>query len=257
MSIFSQTTAQAVLPLVVAKDVALAYGRRAILSGVGFRIMPGESWYVIGPNGAGKSTLLKAILGLLAPAAGGLALARTLDDRRRLGFVPQRLDLAAGVPTTVREFVGLGFTGLGHDRATRRRLLDAALARVGLTGRSGAALMELSGGQRQRAAIARALVREPLLLVVDEPTTGLDLVAERDLLALLADLNREQGLTIVFVAHDLGMVARHATHIALVAGGAVAVGTAAEILTGERLSQAFGIPIGVHLDGGERAIRIG
>ena len=243
-------------PVLGARDLALAYGGQVVLREVTLTVMPGEAWFVIGPNGAGKSTLLKAMLGLLAPRSGDLALCRTLDDRSRLGFVPQRLDLPATVPTTVREFVALGFTGLGLARSERQRRQAAALDQVGLTTALDAAMEDLSGGQRQRAAIARALVRDPLLLVVDEPTTGLDLVAERDLLALLRTLNRDRGLTIVFVAHDLGLVAAHATHVALVAAGRVTAGPAHQILTTDRLSQAYGLPIQVRLDDGRPSISV-
>ena len=243
-------------PVIEAQDLSLAYGGRVILREVNLTVMPGEAWFVIGPNGAGKSTLLKAMLGLLAPRSGDLSLCRALDDRARLGFVPQRLDLPATVPTTVREFVAMGFTGLSLDRGERQRRQVAAITQVGLTATLGESMEELSGGQRQRAAIARALVRDPLLLVVDEPTTGLDLVAERDLMALLTSLNRERGLTIVFVAHDLGLVAAHATHVALVAAGHVTAGPAERILTSERLSQAYGLPIQVRQDDGRPSISL-
>ena len=240
MSLFGT---QADAPVVSARDLALAYGGRRILADVTFRIMAGEWWFVLGPNGAGKTTLVRALLGQLAPAAGGIALGPGLDDRSRLGYVAQRVDLPPTVPTTVREFVGLGFAGLSLDGAERNRRLLAALERVGLADRQRDALGELSGGQRQRAAIARVLVREPLLLVLDEPTTGLDLVAERDLLGLIADLNRTGGLTVVYVGHDLAVAAAHASHVALVAGGTVHGGPAAETLTTAKLTTAFGVPV--------------
>ena len=241
-------------PVLVAQGLTLGYAGREILREVTFTIHPGEIWFVIGANGAGKSTLLAGVLGQIPARAGTLILGLELADRRRLGFVPQRLDPNPHVPTTVEEFVALGFAGLGLDRATRDRRLGLALDRVGLAGVLRAALGELSGGQRQRAAIARALVRDPLLLVVDEPTAGLDLVAERELLQLLAHLNRDQGLAVLFVAHDLGLVAGRATHVALVAGGRVHAGPAAEILTSERLSHAFGLPLLVHQDAGRTTI---
>jgi ABC-type Mn2+/Zn2+ transport system ATPase subunit len=240
VSLFDATVAR---PMVAARDLVLAYGAHQILGDVSLRIMPGETWFVIGPNGAGKSTLLKALLGLLRPRAGSLALMRELDDRQRLGFVPQRLELPTTVPTTVREFVSLGFTGLACGRKERQGRLATALDQVGLKAQAMEALEHLSGGQRQRASIARALVREPLLLLVDEPTTGLDLVAAQDLMALLTTLTRERSLTTVFVAHDLALVSRHASHVALVAAGTVTVGTADDILTPARLSAAFGVPI--------------
>jgi len=231
-------------PVLAASGLTLAYGRRTVLHNVAFTVMPGEFWFIIGPNGAGKSTLVKAMLGLLAPTAGSLALARELDDRQRLGFVPQRLAMSETVPMTVREFVDLGSTGLTLTRGERQRRLVAALERTGIADLTRRDLRELSGGQRQRALIPRALVREPLMLVVDEPTTGLDPVAEQGLMEVLATLHHS-GLTVVFVAHDLAMVAERGSHVALVAGGTVRTGTAAEVLTTATLSAAFGVPMTV------------
>lgn len=244
-------------PLVSAGDMTLAYGGRRILSHVSFSMMAGEMWFVIGPNGAGKSTLLKAMLGLLAPVEGDIGLARSLDDRSRIGFVPQRIELPSTVPVTIREFVDLGFAGTRLGGAERRGRIDAALQRVGLSERRAESMTELSGGQRQRAAIARALVCDPLLLVVDEPTTGLDLVAERDLLGLIRDLNRERHMTVVFVAHDLAMVTDHASHVALIANGSVHAGPIEKIMTGERLTKAFSCPISVATSDGRLRLEVG
>ena len=235
MSLFGSTGPVAV---VAAQDLALGYGRRTILEVVNLEIMPGAWWFLLGPNGAGKSTLVKALLGLLLPLKGGIALARALEDRQRLGYVPQGLDLARAVPTTVREFVACGLTGLAITAQVGQERVAAAIARVGLDARADVAA--LSGGQRQRAAIARALVRDPLLLVVDEPATGLDVVAQQDLMDLLATLNREQAITIIAVGHDLAQARRHASHIALVSGGHVISGPTETLFTADRLKTAFG-----------------
>ena len=235
MSLFGSTGPVAV---VAAQDLALGYGRRTILEAVNLEIMPGAWWFLLGPNGAGKSTLVKALLGLLPPLKGGIALARALEDRQRLGYVPQGLDLARAVPTTVREFVACGLTGLTVTTSDGHERVAAAIARVGLDARADVAA--LSGGQRQRAAIARALVRDPLLLVVDEPATGLDVVAQQDLMDLLATLNREQAITIIAVGHDLAQARRHASHIALVSGGQVISGPTETLFTADRLKTAFG-----------------
>ena len=221
-----------------AQDLALGYGRNTVLRDVTFQVMPGERWFILGPNGAGKSTLVRALLGLIPPLAGDIALARALEDRSRLGYVPQGLELARAVPTTAREFVSTGLTGLAVDRHQGADRVMAALHRVGVEPRADVA--SLSGGQRQRAAIARALVRDPLLLVVDEPATGLDIVAQQDLLDLLTALNRDQGVTIMAVGHDLGQAQRHATHIALVSHGGVQAGSVEELFTTTHLTKAFG-----------------
>jgi len=233
MSLFGQGP----VAVVAARDLVLGYGRTRVLTGVNLDIMPGSWWFLLGPNGAGKSTLVKALLGLVPPQEGGIALARDLEDRRRLGYVPQGLELARAVPTTVREFVACGLTGLELATAAGNDRVTAAIARVGL--RPMAEVAALSGGQRQRAAIARALVRDPLLLVVDEPATGLDVVAQADLMDLLAELH-QAGMTVVAVGHDLAQARRHATHVALVSAGQVRVGTTAERFTVEDLRTTFG-----------------
>ncbi|HEV7730520.1 MAG TPA: metal ABC transporter ATP-binding protein [Candidatus Binatia bacterium] len=227
-------------PLVLkARDLALAYDGRRVLSDVDLAVHAGEFWFLIGPNGAGKSTLLRAIVGMLAPRAGTLRLDPMLAGREHVGFVPQRCDLNPALPTTVREFVLLGTVGLTSrtDEATR---LDWALDRAGLGGMARRGYWALSGGERQRALVARALVRRPRLLILDEPTNNLDPGAEDALLALLGELNRDEGLTLLVVTHDLRVAARHATHVALVAHGGVRSGPRDQVLRPEHLRAAFG-----------------
>ena len=235
MSLFSH---QGPVAVAAARELVLGYGRTAILRGVTFQVMPGERWFILGPNGAGKSTLVRALLGLIPPQSGDIALARDLEDRSRLGYVPQGLELARAVPTTAREFVATGLTGLGLAQATGAERVAQALQRVGI--RPQADIAALSGGQRQRAAIARALVRNPILLVVDEPATGLDVVAQQDLLELLTALNRDHGVTIMAVGHDLAQARRHATHLALVSHGGVQAGPVEDLFTAPHLERAFG-----------------
>jgi ABC-type Mn2+/Zn2+ transport system ATPase subunit len=228
--------------LVEATDVALGYGRRRVLEQVDWCIRAGEYWFVLGPNGEGKSTLVRALLGLLPPQAGRLVRHAELADRSGVSFVPQRCELNPALPTTVREFVGQGFVGLSLPRGERERRLADALERVSLPGSARWSFWSLSGGQRQRALLARALVREPRLLVLDEPASGLDVTSEELLMQTLARLH-DGGLTLVLVTHDLAMAARFATHVALVHGGRVQVGLRAEVLTGPRLSAAYEVPL--------------
>src|SRR5207248_5567925 len=119
------------------------------------------------------------------------------------GFVPQRCDLTPGLPTTVREFVSLGLVGIPDARRTGAARMDWALVRSGLRELRDRSYWSLSGGQRQRALLARALVRQPALYIVDEPTTGLDPPSQELLMGSLADVNRDERLTILFVTHDL------------------------------------------------------
>ncbi len=244
--------------LVRAEDLGLGYGRRRVLSGVNWTVRAGEYWFVLGPNGEGKSTLLRALLGLLDPLAGRLDWSGDLAGRRRVAFVPQRCDLNPTLPTTVREFVAQGFVGLRLPAGDRERRLGEALDRVGLGGQALRSYWALSGGQRQRAVVARALVREPRLLILDEPTNGLDLTSEDQLMEALARLRRAHGLTLILVTHDLAMAARHASHVALVHAGAVQVGTRDEVLTTARLRAAYAVPVEVRKDAAGRvAVALG
>jgi zinc transport system ATP-binding protein len=228
-------------PVLSADDVTLAYRRRPVLARVTLRVGAGEFWFLLGRNGSGKSTLLRAIVGTLPPAAGTLRLRPDVASRERLGFVPQRCDVNPALPTTIREFVLLGTVGLRLDRRAARERLAWALERAGLGGQAGRSFGALSGGERQRALVARALVRRPALLLLDEPTNNLDPGAEDALLHLLAELNREERLTLVVVTHDLTLAAHHATHVAFVADGTVVSGPRRTTWTADALARVFGL----------------
>jgi len=221
-------------------DLVLGYERSAVISGIHLTVRPGDRWFLIGPNGSGKSTFLRAVLGLLPPLSGTLRLDPDLADRSGLGFVPQRCEWTATLPSTVREFVSLGFVGLDRSAAERTEGITWALERVGIEGLARSSYIALSGGQRQRALVARALVRRPRLLILDEPTEELDVASESALLETLLELNRDDGTTILFVTHELELAARHATHVAVFADGRVTCGTRNEQLDPDTLEGAFG-----------------
>ncbi len=225
-------------------ELRLGYERRApVLVDVSLAIRGGEVWFWIGPNGSGKSTLVRALLGLLPVWGGALELDPKLAARDGIGYVPQRCDLNPVLPTTVREFVALGSVGKALRRSQRAEDLEWALARVGLTGLAPSSYWSLSVGQRQRALIARALIRRPQLLVLDEPTAGLDPGAEQSLLGLFRDMSRNEGLTVIFVTHQLALAARFATHVALIHGGRATAGTREAMLHPDLLARVYGVPI--------------
>jgi ABC-type Mn2+/Zn2+ transport system ATPase subunit len=203
-------------------------------------VCAGEKWFVIGPNGSGKTTLLRAVLGLLAPQRGELWLHPAVAERTQVGYVPQRSEWNAALPTTVREFVSLGHVGARTPRDQRWSRLRWALERVGLSGREGEDYRTLSGGQRQRALVARALVRRPRLLILDEPTEELDVVSEASLLDTLEELVGSEGTALLFVTHELELAARRASHVALFSEGRMTAGTRAQVLGGDALHRAFG-----------------
>lgn len=229
--------------LVRATDLVLGYAGVPVLRNVRLEIRAGEYWFFVGPNGAGKSTFVRALFGLVTPSAGELWIDPVRGARQRRAFVPQRSVVDPSVPTTVREQVALGLVGLGIGRKEAGERIAQALEQVGLGGRLGDDFWTLSGGQRQRVMLARALVRRPTLLVLDEPETGLDFAAEERLLALLDVINRNHGVTTLYVSHDLASARRHATHAALFHGGTVEVGPAAAILTRARLERAYGVAV--------------
>ncbi len=231
--------------VVQAEHLTLAYGTRTVLADLDLTIQSGEFWFCLGPNGAGKTTLMQTLLGCVEPRQGRLWLHSQLANRLRLGFVPQHCDLNPALPTTVREFVQLGEVGLRLSRRERRDRLAWALESVGLGHTARQSYWTLSGGQRQRALVARALIRQPRLLLLDEPTNNLDLPTSEGLLQLLATLNQRDGLTLFFIAHDIAIAARYATHALLLHGGGGISGPVDDILTSARLSQLYGVQMAI------------
>lgn len=234
----SRTSGVAGETLLRAEGLALGYGGHEVLRDVDLVVSRGELWFLLGGNGAGKTSFLRCLLGLLETRRGTLEL-RT--GKERIGFVPQRCEMNPSLPTTVGEFVDLGLVGTGVvARAERRERLAQALATVGLAGMEPRDYWSLSGGQRQRCLIARALVRDPALLVLDEPTSGVDPASEDALLRFLVEINAERLLTMLFVTHDVELAARHATHVALFSGGRVIAGEKKDVMTEENLRRAYG-----------------
>jgi ABC-type Mn2+/Zn2+ transport system ATPase subunit len=244
--------------LLKATGLSLGYGRRTILRDVNLAVSPGEFWFFLGPNGEGKTTLVRAILGALSPRAGGLWLDPELGRRERIGFVPQRCDINPTLPTTLGEFTLLGLVGISASPQERRERLTWALDKVGLGSLEEKDYWALSGGQRQRALVARALVRRPRVLILDEPTNGLDVATEDALLRFLAALNGKEHLTILFVTHNIAIAARYASHLAFFHGGAVVAGPREQTLNRQTLAQAYGVGVEVS-DGpsGVIAVRVG
>jgi zinc transport system ATP-binding protein len=199
-------------PVLAVEGARVAYdGRRPILHGVSLTVPTGEVVAILGANGSGKSTLVKAALGLVPTIAGAVSLFGTPLRRfrgwERVGYVPQRLGAGSGVPATVREVVASGRLArrgfLRPARAADRRAVTAALEAVGLADRAHDPVTTLSGGQQQRTLIARALAGEPELLVLDEPTAGVDAASQEAFAAALRDFVARSG-TVVLVAHELG-----------------------------------------------------
>ncbi len=228
--------------------VTFGYPGVVALTEISFRINSGEFLGIIGPNGSGKSTLLKGILGLLPPLRGDIFLFGTSHQnreiRKRIGYVPQKNRSEANFPASVQEVVMMGLYSqigwLRRPRAIHQQLVEQSLARVGMIELRDRPINGLSGGQYQKVMIARALVNEPELLVLDEPTAAVDIAAQRGILELLEQLNREQGMTILMVTHDINEIVHFCDRILLLNGAVCAFGSPAEVLTKENLRGVYG-----------------
>ena len=240
--------------LVTFDHATLAYGRRVVLSDLTFQIPEGDFLGLVGPNGAGKTTILRAILGTLDPTAGTV----TRRAELRFGYVPQRDQVDYSFPLRVLDVVLMGrYDRVGIGRRPRREDRDQALAALEAVGISELALeplARLSGGQKQRTLIARALVGEPNLLVLDEPTTGMDLVSTTQILGLVRELHERSGLTVLMVSHALNEIANYVTRIALVQEGSFRIGAVDEIVNERTLSEVYGIPVEVDSFAGHRIV---
>lgn len=196
-------------PAVLARGLGVTLGGHAILTDVDLRVGTGEVVALLGANGSGKSTLVRALLGIVPRTTGEVALLGSPLGNgvpwERIGYVPQRLPVGAGVPATAIEVVVSGLvhgSRLRPPRDARRRAL-AALEQVGMAAHAGRSVLQMSGGQQQRVLIARALVRRPGLLVLDEPTSGIDLPTQETFVETVRRLHGEGG-TVLVILHELG-----------------------------------------------------
>jgi zinc transport system ATP-binding protein len=227
------------VPLAIELEgVSFAYVRgEPVLRAVDLEIEQGRFVAIAGPNGGGKTTLVRIALGLLEPTAGRSLLygeaASRFSRRATLGYLAQRSRLGVEAPATVREVVSAGRLAsgglIGPMRRRDRAIVDEAIERVGLADRADAPLATLSGGQQQRAFIAKALAGEPALLVLDEPTAGVDSGAQEALADLLARLHQEMRVTILYVSHEFGAVERFVERLVLVRGGILFDGPPGEL----------------------------
>jgi cobalamin transport system ATP-binding protein len=235
--------------MIEAERVSFAYGRRPVLAGVSLAVAAGELVGVIGPNGGGKTTLVRILSGVLAPDAGSVRLGgrplaehRRRELARRLAVVPQ--DPTLEFPFTALEVVLMGrsphLAALGFPGAR------AAMARLAVADLENRPLDRLSGGERQRVLLARALAQEPEVLLLDEPTTHLDLRHQAGIYDVVHELARGRGVAVVSVLHDLNLAALYCDRLVLLAGGRVVRdGPPAAVLDAGLLGTAYGTPIDV------------
>lgn len=240
------------------EDVSLRLNGDSVVRNISWTVREGEFWGLIGPNGGGKTTLLKGILGLIKPSGGKIRLfgrdIGEFSDWSRIGYVPQKFSFFdVNFPASVREVVGMGrFAKLGFFRrptSEDEKIVNDALSSVDMMQYWDRQIGALSIGQQQRVFIARALASEPRLLILDEPVSGVDTMAETRFFGLLDRLNRERGITLIMVSHDIGAVASHATKVACINGNMFFQTKPKALLTGRGISRIYRYDINLVLHG--------
>lgn len=215
-------------PLIAAQGVHVHHGDLPVLHNIDLAVAAGEIVTIVGPNGSGKSTLIKALLGVVPATRGRVARANGL----RIGYVPQSLALDSSLPMTVSRFLSL----------PRRHTVDdvaSALERTGVAGLQTRRLADLSGGQRQRVLLARALLGNPQILILDEPTQGLDQPGIAAFYALVEEVRRETGCAVLMVSHDLTVVMRASDRVICLNGHICCQGTPEAVVEAPEYSALF------------------
>lgn len=239
------TTPQYGPPAVEAEQLTVRFGDHLALEDVTLTVPAGAFVAIVGPNGAGKSTLLKAFLGLVRPSSGRVrVLGRTPEkvDPRQIGYVPQFKTLDRTFPALAEELVASGLRRAWPSRITpgERARVRAALERVGAGRLIGRSVSRFSGGELQRVYLARAFVRRPQLVMLDEPATGIDVLGEADMYRLLEDYQQEMGATLLMITHDWEAAYHHATHVIVLNRRLIGFGPPERAFSERCLREAFG-----------------
>lgn len=241
----------ATTPVLRLRDAALAYGARALWSGLTLDVHPGEFFVVLGANGSGKTSLLRAVLGL-QPLTGGSLSIEGRPLRRgspHVGYIPQQRRVDPLTPLRARDLVRQGLDGHRWGFAWPGRIpwrrIDELLASVDADRYADMPVGMLSGGEQQRVRIAQALAADPDLLLCDEPLLSLDVASQRAITALIDRRRRDHGTAVMFVTHEINPVLPYVDRVLYLAGGRFRVGSVDEVLTSAALSDLYGVPIEV------------
>lgn len=237
-------------PIITFQQATFGFPGVIALQDISLDILEGEYVGIIGPNGSGKTTLCRAMLGLMPPLKGTLQIFDCSCDelrchhRARIGYLPQKGKIDQNFPITVLEAVMMGRYGaLGLFRRPGKQDREIAmnsLENVGMQDHWNTPLGHLSGGQQQRVLIARALAQQPQVLLLDEPTTGIDIVTQHSVLDLIKRLHRDLGLTVLLVTHDINMIRAHVDRLVLLKTTLFAAGPPDEVLKTDVLQQVYG-----------------
>lgn len=232
-------------------NLSLIKNDNVILKSISCTILPGEYCAIIGPNGGGKTTFVRVLLGLETPTSGTITLFGTEQKKfkawERIGYVPQRSALIdSSFPATVREVVAMGRYALrglfSFESPEDKRLIDESMELMGITELRDRLIGNLSGGQRQRVMIARALASNPDVLIVDEPNTGVDVESQHRFYELLRHLNRVRKVSILFITHDIGVIAEDITRVLFINQTMLVSQNPAEMIRCDEISKLYGTP---------------
>lgn len=236
------------IPAIEVQNLRVTLGTSEVLRGVTFSVPKGELVALIGPNGSGKTTLLRALLGLQPIDSGEIRIfgeSVSSGVLRRIGYVPQKLQLDRGFALSVREFLSIRLPAarwwLWKSHRNTDAILAPALEGLGIIHLLDRPITRLSGGQLQRVLIAASLMTNPELLLLDEPTAGVDTPGERSFYELIESVHRSRNLTVVLISHDLSMVFRHANWVYALNGVVCCEGTPEDVMNDESLKRAYGL----------------
>jgi len=236
-------------PILTVENLSVTLGGKSILRDISFTLAPGEFCGLIGANGSGKTTLLRTLLNFETPSSGHIKIATGQGAHPRLGYVPQKIAIDPDMPLRARDLVELGLTGhrlgLPFPSKFRTAKVDAMLEAVDATAFANQRIGDLSGGQQQRILIAHALIRDPSLLLLDEPLANLDIKAVAEIILLLRRLAKEHGITVLISAHDMNPLLSTMDRIIYLAAGRAVAGTTKEVVRTEVLSALYGYHIDV------------
>jgi zinc transport system ATP-binding protein len=233
--------------VVSVRDLSFRYDAKSVLDDVSFSLSAGDYVGLVGPNGSGKSTLIRLILGLENPAGGSISLfgkpVTQFTGWERIGYLPQKTSaFGRFFPATVKEIVGLGLVSTKGARRTsiRRRAVEQAMELMDIGAIRDKLIGELSGGQQQRVLLARALVKEPELLVLDEPTIAIDPEIRERFSQIIEDFNRTRGMSILLVTHDTASIGKYAKKLLYLEGRIVFYGSFDEFCLSSEMTAVFG-----------------